>query len=72
MTTVLCTATTALLPLCSAAQHSAAHDDGSPRAIVRSVDALTPRCPLARVGETYVRCDDLTENGVRASSRVPG
>jgi hypothetical protein len=36
----------------------------------RSAQPTWPSCPLRRVGPTYVRCDDLTGNGVAAPAWI--
>ena len=34
-------------------------------------ESTSDYCPLARVGTQFVRCDDLTGNGVPAPSFIP-
>lgn len=45
---------------------SARQDAGDP-----APSTLTEHCMLARVGDQFVRCDDLTGNGVPAPGWVP-
>lgn len=52
----------------AAAPSSARQDPGNP--VVAEVRDGN-HCPLQRVGTQFVRCDDLTGNGVRAPGYVP-
>lgn len=52
-----------LSPLPAAAATASASQDAGPRVAVAQPSA---GCPLARVGTQYVRCDNLTGNGVPA------
>lgn len=53
----------------SAAPVTAAQDPGTPS---RSGPSISTRsCLLMRVGDQYVRCDNLTGGGVRAASWIP-
>lgn len=48
---------------------SARPDKGDPLGTTAAVDE--GRCALARVGTQFVRCDNLTGNGVAAPAWVP-
>ena len=70
----LAAAAAALLTLGLSAGPSSAYPDPGPP-IVRATAAPTAddrdRCPLARVDDQYVACDNLTGNGVQAPGWVP-
>jgi hypothetical protein len=60
-------AVTAVLAGLTVLPATARQDVGSPR--LAAVPAST--CQLARVGTQFVKCDDLTGNGVPAPAWVP-
>ncbi|CAN7460492.1 hypothetical protein [Knoellia sp. LjRoot47] len=62
-------ATTLLLLGATTLSASARPDPGE--AFVATVEDSSDRCPLERVGTQFVRCDDLTGNGVPAPAWVP-
>jgi hypothetical protein len=66
---VATTATALLLVVVGAAPVSARPDPGETR--VSHIETSTVQCLLERVGAQYVRCDDLTGNGVPAPAWVP-
>lgn len=66
--TVATVATAVLLVVAGAVPASARPDPGEARVI--PVETSTTPCPLERVGAQYVRCDDLTGNGVPAPAWV--
>ncbi len=55
----------------SAFPASARQDRGNAEQSTRAVTPHEGRCGLARVGTQYVRCDNLTGNGVAAPGWVP-
>jgi hypothetical protein len=63
------TATAMLLLGCGALSASASQDPGTP--LGAPAASSSQRCPLERVGTQYVRCDDLTGNGVPAPTWLP-
>lgn len=62
-------ATTMLLLGTTTLPASARPDTGE--ALATTVERSIHRCLLERVGAQYVRCDDLTGNGVPAPAWVP-
>ncbi|KGN42891.1 hypothetical protein [Knoellia aerolata] len=68
LASVATAATAVLLVVAGAVPASARPDPGETRVI--PVGTSTPPCPLERVGAQYVRCDDLTGNGVPAPAWV--
>ena len=67
-TAVVATTTSALL-LPSATQPASARPDPGPTTVT-PIGASVHHCLLQRVGTQYVRCDDLTGNGVPAPTWV--
>ncbi|GAA4397788.1 hypothetical protein GCM10023168_03120 [Fodinibacter luteus] len=65
---LLGTTATALLLGAALVTPSAARQDAGP---APQQDRAPTSCPLTRVGTQFVRCDDLTGNGVSAPLWVP-
>ncbi|KGN42227.1 hypothetical protein [Knoellia aerolata] len=68
-TAVVATATSALL-LLSATPAAFARPEPGPRTVT-DIGTSVQHCLLQRAGTQYVRCDDLTGNGVPAPTWVP-
>lgn len=65
---------TVLVTLVLGAGPSFASPEAGPPIVPATAAAPTDdgdRCPLARVGDEYVGCDNLTGNGVQAPAWVP-
>lgn len=67
---LLAAAAAALVLTGLSAGPSAARLDAGPPAASVSVPSQD-RCPLERVGQQFIRCDDLTGNGVPAPAWIP-
>ena len=49
----------------------ARQDPGDPAPSTATQTRAYPNCPLERIGDQLVRCDNLTGNGVPAPQHVP-
>ena len=63
------TVSTLLLIGTMASSASARPDPGGP--VTPAASPVDHRCGLARIGSQFVRCDNLTGNGVHAPAWVP-